>query len=171
MALDDILVSIKDSFETTRDHLLSQAEYEAGQILVQKKASLEEWKRKELALWKEKIERETKNEFLHVDILIDQQKKKYLYEESLRLFETTMDEVFFSLREKRDEYIHFLVNCIQKSAKIWETHELTIFLNERDVSLFEKIQKGTGLVLTKEVSHALSGGVICRYGQEEIDYS
>ncbi len=171
MSLEEMLFSIKESFDTTRNHLLSQAEYEAGQILAQKKASLEEWKRKELTLWEEKIQREAKNEHLHVDILIDQQKKKYFYEESLRLFETTMDEVFSALLEKKDEYIRFLVGCIQKSARIWETKELTILLNERDMALFGEIQRASGLVLRGENSRLLSGGVICRYQEEEIDYS
>ncbi|MCX7882740.1 MAG: V-type ATP synthase subunit E [Brevinematales bacterium] len=171
MALEEMLFSIKESFEATKNHLLSQAEYEAGQILAQKKASLEEWKKKEELLWTEKIQRETKNEHLHIDIIMEQQKKKHLYEECLRLFETTMDEVFAALREKKEAYLAFLGLCVRKAARIWQTKELGVFLSEKDSSLLEALQEETSLRLNGSFSRRFSGGVICRYGEEEVDYS
>lgn len=171
MGIEEILFSIKESFEATKNHLLSQGEYEAGQILAQKKASLEEWKTKEESFWTEKLQREVKSQRLYVDIMIEQEKKKYFYETAKQLLETTMDEVFDSLRQNEASYIRFLMNCIQKAAGIWQTQEMVILLSERDIQLAQELEKRCSLSLTVVSSRFLSGGVICQYGQEEIDYS
>lgn len=171
MSIEDILASIQESHEAAKNHLLAQAEYEAGQILAQKKAQLEEWKAKQELEWKEKLARESKNQRSHIDILIDQEKKRTFYEGALALFEESIKHVFTALCQDMPRYKQFLLECIQKAANVWNVRQMTIVLSEQDSSLWEEITSDTTFSLKREKGRMLSGGVICRYGQEEFDFS
>ncbi|URA10123.1 hypothetical protein [Thermospira aquatica] len=171
MALEDILASIRETHDVTKAHLLSQAEYQAGQILSQKKAQLEEWKQKEERLWKEKIERESNSRRQHVDILLEQEKKRAFYEGALALYEESIQTVLEDLHKEKSNYLRFLTMCIQRAAREWTTQEMTIVLAEKEANLFEDIKKKIPLKLSLETLPGLLGGVICRYHQEEINFS
>jgi len=171
MALEEILSSIAESFDARKNHLLAQAEYEAGQIIAQKKASLEEWARKEEALWEEKMAREKEQRRRHIDVMIDQEKKKRLYEEVLEVFSQTMDEVLKELRSKPEDYVRFLAGSVHRAATLWQTDTLTVILAPQDVGLFPRLEESVSEKLSLGPSRHISGGVICSYQQEEIDES
>ncbi len=171
MALEDILASIRETHDVTKEHLLSQAEYQAGQILAQKKSQLEEWKQKEEQAWKEKRERELNHKRQHVDILLEQEKKKAFYEGALTLYEESIKAVLEDIRKEKASYLRFLSMCVERAAKEWATKEMTIFLAEKDADLFDELKKKTSFKLNRETSSTLSGGIICRYQEEEINFS
>ena len=171
MAIEDILLSIRESHDAAKEHLLSQAEYETGQILARKKASLEEWKAKEEKLWEEKLTRERKNQRAHVEILAEQEKKRLLYESARALYEETIKTVLAHLKVDKKRYQEFLANSVRQALQIWNTKEMIVFVASEDVGVVAELEKLLKVKLSPETGRAITGGVICRYQQEEIDFS